>query len=87
MKKVAEKSNDSTSNTGAKSIQSLGKKIDYKDEDYQLGNLFQGKSVSFGSKNNNLNAKKLDINFDADDFFNSFEPTNIAPKPAKVEIK
>lgn len=23
-----------------------------------------------------LNAKKLDVNFDNDDFFNSFEPTN-----------
>jgi|TARA_B110000305_G_C19420005_1_gene630331 hypothetical protein len=30
----------------------------------------------------NLNAKKLDINFDSDDFFNSFEPV----KPAKKEV-
>jgi hypothetical protein len=24
-----------------------------------------------------LNAKKIDINFDNEDFFNSFEPTNV----------
>jgi len=30
-----------------------------------------------------LNAKKLDVNFDNDDFFNSFEPTT---KPAVEEI-
>lgn len=54
--------------------------------DYQLGNLFQGKSVALGSQNKNLNAKKLDINFDNDDFFNSFEPVSSAPKPKKIEI-
>jgi hypothetical protein len=43
--------------------------------------------VSFGSKNSNLNAKKLDINFDNDDFFNSFEPIKPAPKVEKAEIK
>ena len=30
-----------------------------------------------------LNAKKLDVNFDNDDFFNSFEPTTT--KPALVK--
>jgi hypothetical protein len=65
----------------------MSKKIDHKEEDYQLGNLFQGKSVSLGSQNKNLNAKKLDINFDADDFFNSFEPMNTAPKQTKIESK
>lgn len=38
----------------------------------------------------NLNAKKLDINFDGDDFFNSFEPSKpkIAPetKPAEAKV-
>ena len=47
--------------------------------------MFQGKSVSHGATNKNLNAKKLDINFDSDDFFNSFEPMSTAPKPKKVE--
>jgi hypothetical protein len=28
-----------------------------------------------------LNAKKLDVNFDADDFFNSFQPTAVAAAP------
>lgn len=54
--------------------------------DYQLGNLFQPKSVALGTQSKNLNAKKLDINFDADDFFNSFEPVSTAPKPKKIEI-
>jgi len=38
----------------------------------------------------NLNAKKLDINFDGDDFFNSFEPSKPkkAPetKPAEAKV-
>ena len=33
-----------------------------------------GKSGNEGVKS--LNAKKLDVNFDNDDFFNTFEPTN-----------
>jgi hypothetical protein len=32
----------------------------------------------------NLNAKKIDVNFDADDFFNSFEPNKPAA-PGKEE--
>jgi hypothetical protein len=32
-----------------------------------------------------LNAKKLDINFDGDDFFNSFEPNKPAANTAKEE--
>jgi len=35
----------------------------------------------------NLNAKKLDINFDGDDFFNSFEPSKPKPVAKPVEIK
>ena len=27
-----------------------------------------------------LNAKKLDVNFDNDDFFNTFEPSNVKPQ-------
>ena len=30
-----------------------------------------------------LNAKKLDVNFDNDDFFNSFEPTITKPDLVK----
>ena len=41
------------------------------DIDFGMGNHFQGKSVQL--VNNNLNAKKLDIDFDADDFFNQFD--------------
>lgn len=52
-----------------------------------MGNLFQAKTVNLGAQNNNLNAKKLDINFDSDDFFNSFEPMNTAPKPKVIETK
>ena len=71
--------NKIASGTGAKKIESGV-------PDYQLGNLFQGKSVQLGGQNSNLNAKKLDIDFDADDFFNSFEPMNSAPKTQKVEV-
>lgn len=37
----------------------------------------------------NLNAKKLDINFDTDDFFNSFEPSkpNKKPETKPAEVK
>ena len=35
--------------------------------------IFSGKNTNEGVKT--LNAKKLDVNFDNDDFFNSFEPT------------
>lgn len=49
------------------------------DQNDQFGNLFQGMNKSTKV---NLNAKKLDINFDSDDFFNSFEPV----KPAKKEV-
>ena len=37
--------------------------------------------MALGAQGKNLNAKKLDINFDCDDFFNSFEPVTTAPKP------
>ena len=40
------------------------------DDEFQLGNYFQGKNAAPV----NLNAKKLDFNFDGDDFFNSFDP-------------
>lgn len=52
-----------------------------------MGNLFQAKSINLGAQSKNLNAKKLDINFDSDDFFNSFEPMNTAPKPKVTEPK
>ena len=42
--------------------------------------------MALGSQNQNLNAKKLDINFDADDFFNSFEPVNSAPKSKPLVV-
>jgi hypothetical protein len=47
-----------------------------------FGNLFLGKSQGAPS---NLNAKKLDINFDCDDFFNQFDPTAVKKEP-KPEI-
>jgi hypothetical protein len=34
----------------------------------------------------NLNAKKLDIDFDCDDFFNQFDPTAIKKETKPVEI-
>ena len=34
----------------------------------------------------NLNAKKLDINFDNDDFFNSFDPSAAKPAPKKEPV-
>lgn len=61
-------------------------------EDFAMGGFFQGKSVSLGPAKN-LNAKKLDIDFDADDFFNQFdemkkpEPKKAAPVVAKTEIE
>ena len=39
-----------------------------------------------------MNAKKLDFNFDGDDFFNSFDPSakkveeKPKPEPSKIEI-
>lgn len=38
-------------------------------DDLNMGGFFQGKSVKLGEAKT-LNAKKLDIDFDADDFFN-----------------
>jgi len=49
---------------------------------YNLGGLFKGKS----NVQSNLNAKKIDINnFDADDFFNQFDPNHI-PSASPVEV-
>lgn len=50
-------------------------------EDFAMGGFFQGKSVSLGPAKN-LNAKKLDIDFDADDFFNQFDEMK-KPEPKK----
>ena len=90
LKKVNEKAGETAESSLVVNKISTGassKKMETGVPDYQLGNLFQGKSVQLGSQNSNLNAKKLDINFDADDFFNSFEPMNTAPQTQKVEIK
>ena len=46
-----------------------------KKEDYNLGGLFLGKT---NSGVQNIGAKKLDINFDSDDFFNQFDPQVLA---------
>jgi len=47
-----------------------------------MGNHFQGKKIDLGGgAGKNLQAKKLDIDFDNDDFFNTFEPENTKPKP------
>jgi hypothetical protein len=46
------------------------------DDAYNLGSLFQGNSKPAGLKN--LQAKKVDINFDADDFFSQFDPVPAA---------
>ena len=56
----------------ANSIVSTDRKAEEADKeelDYKLGNLFQGK-VCNNSAKVNLNAKKLDFDFDNDDFFN-----------------
>lgn len=54
------------------------------EKDYNLGALFQGKN-SVGAGSANLNAKKLDINFDNDDFFNQFDPVNIAKQQEEAQ--
>ena len=46
--------------------------------------MFQGKN-SLGGGSSNLNAKKLDINFDNDDFFNQFDPVNIAKQQEEAQ--
>lgn len=43
-----------------------------------FGNLFLGKSQG---KPVDLGAKKLDINFDCDDFFNQFDPAAVKKEP------
>ena len=53
----------------------------------QFGNLFMGKSQG---KPVDLGAKKLDLNFDGDDFFNQFDPSAVKkevkkPEPKKIE--
>ena len=49
-----------------------------------FGNLFSGKSQV---KPINLNAKKLDINFDCDDFFNQFDPTAVKKEEPRVTFE
>lgn len=75
-----------TANNNSVSSGSAKKMSEGGTPDYQLGNLFQPKAIKLGNNNQNLNAKKLDINFDADDFFNSFDPmaSNTAPKPKEM---
>jgi hypothetical protein len=53
------------------------------DKDFDLGNIFQGKTV--GGKESKMNAKKLDIDFDNDDFFNQFDPVAIAKQQKEKE--
>ena len=56
------------------------------DDAYNLGSLFQGNSKPAGLKN--LQAKKVDINFDADDFFSQFDPVPAAKQaPEETEKK
>lgn len=40
--------------------------------DYDMGGFFQGNKTNQGPLK--MNAKKLDMDFDGDDFFNSFAP-------------
>ena len=96
MKKVNEdagkaagtKSDQKPAPTGAAGKQNSAGKASEALPDYQLGNLFQRKTAAAGAPVKKLDAKKLDINFDADDFFNSFEPVSTAPKPtAKPEVQ
>ena len=54
--------------------------IKNEEKDFNLGELFQGKQ---GGAKANLNAKKLDIDFDNDDFFNQFDPAAIAKQQEK----
>ena len=42
------------------------------DIDYDMGGFFQGNKANLGPIK--MNAKKLDMDFDGDDFFNSFGP-------------
>jgi len=53
-----------------------------KKEDYNLGGLFLGKT---NSGVQNIGAKKLDINFDSDDFFNQFDPQVLAKQQEEKE--
>lgn len=57
------------------------------EEDQALSILFQGGNKG---KELNLNAKKLEVDFDSMDFFDSFEPKKKPPKkeePSKEETK
>jgi hypothetical protein len=49
-----------------------------------MGGLFLGPTKK-DDKPATLNAKKIDINFDGDDFFNSFEPNQPAVNTTKEE--
>ena len=63
----------------SESSKSSSKKLTETTANDQFGNLFLGKSQG---KPVDLGAKKLDMNFDADDFFNQFDPAAV-----KKEVK
>ena len=48
-----------------------------------MGGFFQGKSVNLGGQSKTIGAKKLDVNFDADDFFNQMMED---PKPRLCQL-
>jgi hypothetical protein len=75
-----------------KNVSDAPKKIERPNTDKKItessnenfGNLFMGKSAG---PPQNLNAKKIDVNFDCDDFFNQFDPTAIAQKPVAKKVE
>ena len=53
-----------------------------------MGILFQGKPTILSSGPSNVKAKKLDIDFDNDDFFNQFDPSKqVAQKPESPKVE
>ena len=62
--------------TGESAAKSMTLPKSEKDDSYNLGTLFQGNNKPNGIKN--LQAKKVDINFDADDFFSQFDPVAVS---------
>lgn len=56
------------------------------DDPTSMGGFFQGKSVQLGGSTT-IGAKKLDVNFDADDFFNQMMEDPKPKEMPKVEKK
>lgn len=81
---IQKATNIGTPSLGSKVVNLSAPKQAEVDANYNLGNLFQG---STNTQQKNLNAKKLDINFDADDFFNQFDPETIKQEEKAKQIE